>query len=113
MEDLKVSDELDVEGYHPILLVKDFDAKEFSVSDEFMTNADVPVMAFEGIVDHPVNPFTGNEITNQAKKDGGLLITTAEEFDQNPENVLDMGEGVWYTITGDSIFDKNNWKKVD
>lgn len=113
LEDLKVSDELDVEGYHPILLVKDFDAKEFSVSDEFMTNADVPVMAFEGIVDHPVNPFTGNEITNQAKKDGGLLITIAEEYDQNPENVLDMGDGVWYTITGDSIFDKNNWKKVD
>ena len=30
-----------IEWYYPLLLVKDFGSKEFSVSEEFMTNADV------------------------------------------------------------------------
>ena len=113
LEDLKVSDELDIEAYHPILLVKDFNSKDFGVSNEFMTNADVPLLAFEDIVNNPINPFTGSEISDNAKKEGDLLITTAEVFDQEPQNVLDMGDGVWYSVIGDNIFDKNNWKKLD
>lgn len=112
-DDLLVSDELDVEGYHPVLLVKDFGAEGLSTSNEFMTNADVPVLALEGLVDQPVNPFTGNPITNAAKSEGNLLITTADLFDQNPENTLDTGSGVWYTITEGNVFDKSNWEKVD
>lgn len=111
-DDLLVSDELDVEGYHPILLVKDFDAEEFSASDKFMTNADVPVLALEGLISQPVNPFTGNPITDAAKKEGNLLITTADQFDQNPGNTIDTESGVWYTITGGNVFDKSNWQKV-
>ncbi len=111
--DLLVSEELDVEGYHPILLVKDFGKGEFATSEEFMTNADVPTLALEGIVEQPINPFTGNPITNAAKSEGNLLITTADEFDQEPGNTLDMGSGVWYTITGDNLFDKENWKRVE
>ena len=38
----------DVEFFYPLLMVKDFDSKEFKVSDEFMTNADVPTLATEG-----------------------------------------------------------------
>ncbi len=105
-DDLQVSDELDVEGYHPILMVKDFDAKEFAASDEFMTNADVPGLALAGLMDDPVNPFTGNPITDDAKKEGNLRITTADHFDQNPGNTLDTTGGSWYTITGENIFDK-------
>ena len=101
------------------MLVKDFGGEafatsdEFSTSDEFMTNADVPVLALEGLVDRPVNPFTGNPITDAAKKEGNLLITTADDFDQNPGNTLDTESGEWYTITGEDIFNKENWKKVD
>lgn len=112
-DDLLVSEELDVQGYHPILLVKDFGAGEFATSDEFMTNADVPVLALEGLMENPVNPFTGNPITDAAKQEGSLKITTADLFDHTPENVLDTGNAAWYTITGDNIFDKNNWKKVE
>lgn len=112
-DDLLVSEELDVQGYHPILLVKDFNAGEFSISQEFMTNGDVPLLALEGLVENPVNPFTGNPMDDTAKKEGRLYITTAENYDQNPENTIDMTGGVWYTITGENIFDKNNWKKVE
>lgn len=112
-EDLLVSEELDVQGYHPVLLVKDFGEGEFNTSEEFMTNADVPAIALEGLMEQPVNPFTGTPITNEAKKEGNLLITTAELFDQNPEYTLDTDDAAWYTITGEDIFDKNNWKKVE
>lgn len=112
-EDLLVSEELDVQGYHPILLVKDFNAGEFAVSDTFMTNGDVPVLALEGLMEEPVNPFTGKPIDDTAKKEGKLYITTAENYDQNPGNTIDTTGGVWYTLTGENIFDKNNWKKVE
>ncbi len=112
-EDLQVSEELDVQGYHPVLLVKDFGGEGFSTSNEFMTNADVPMLALEGLVEQPVNPFTGNLITDAPKKEGNLLITTADSFDQNPGNTIDTESGVWYTITGDDLFHKENWEKVE
>ena len=65
------------------------------------------------LMEEPVNPFTGNPIDDTAKKEGKLYITTAENYDQNPGNTIDMTGGVWYTLTGEDIFDKNNWKKVE
>lgn len=111
-EDLVVSEELDVQGCHPILLVKDFAAEEFTVSDEFMTNADVPALALEGLVERPVNPFTGKVISDAPKKEGNLLITTADNFDSPIGNLLDTESGIWYTMTEDNLFNKKNWKEV-
>ncbi len=112
-EDLKVSENLDVEGYHPILLVKDFAKEEFMTSEEFMTNADVPLLALEGIVNDPVNPFTGNPMNDACKKEGKLFITTADSFDQNPGNTIDTESGVWYRMTGKNIFDKESWEMAE
>ena len=124
-EDLIVSDELDLEGYHPILLVKDFADREGDdvaegisgqviTSNEFMTNADVPLLVLEGIIEDPVNPFTGNLLTDQIKKEGNLLITTADDFDQDDDgNTLNTDSGVWYMLTGHNIFDKSSWVKKD
>ena len=112
-EDLLVSEELDLEGYHPILMVKDFGGESFTTSDEFMTNADVPMLALEGLVENPVNPFTGNPINDESKIAGDIKITTADNFDQSPGNIIDTESGVWYTIEGNNIFDKNSWKKVE
>ena len=114
-EDLIVSEELDIQGYHPVLLVKDFggEGAKLATSNQFMTNADVPVIAMEGIIDNPVNPFTGTPITDEEKAKGNLLITTATGFDQNPEYTLETESGVWYTVVGDNALDKNNWIKVE
>lgn len=123
-EDLIVADDLDLEGYHPILLVKDFadsDADDFvevvsgqvMTSDEFMTNADVPLLALEGIIEQPVNPFTGKTLTDQAKKEGNLLITTADDFDQDDGATLNTDSGVWYMLTGQNMFDKSSWIRKD
>ena len=53
--------------YFPLLMVKDFGSKEFVVSDEFMTNADVPSIALDGVIEQPMNPFTGKLINSDEK----------------------------------------------
>ena len=55
-DDLMVDDpEFDAQWVNPVLLVKDFNSTGFTVSEEFMTNADTPYLAFKGIIDNPVN----------------------------------------------------------
>lgn len=53
--------------YFPLLMIKDFNSKGFSTYDDFMTNADVPVLAMNGLIDNPVNPFTGKVINSDEK----------------------------------------------
>ena len=110
-DDLIMADDLDVEGYHPILLYKDFGSREFRISDEFMTNADVPSLALQGIEENPVNPFTGNAISEQEKEAGDLLIITSDQFDAGDGAVLDTGGAAWYRFAGTDIFDRESWKK--
>ena len=57
----------DTEFYYPLLMIKDFNAKEFSTSEEFMTNADVPTYAVKDVIPNPINPFTGKLIGNDEK----------------------------------------------
>jgi membrane-anchored protein YejM (alkaline phosphatase superfamily) len=110
---MELSNGLDVEFYNPLLLVKDFGATEYTVSDEFMTNADVPTMALSGIIENPVNPFTGNLISSNAKN-SALYVTTSDNYDINRNDgyVLETSDGEWYTVK-DNIFDVNNWTKVE
>ena len=44
-DNLLVEDKLDIMSYSCLLMVKDFDAEGFVISEEYMTNADVPVLA--------------------------------------------------------------------
>ena len=64
----------DIERYYPMLLVKDFNSKGFRISDKFMTNADVPNIAFEGLISMPVNPFTGNKISDKYKNNKQFVL---------------------------------------
>ena len=89
--------------------MKDFNAKGFNVSDEFMTNADVPTIAFNGIVDKPVNPFTGKEINSNDKLNKQYVLGSDRYR-------LHMNEGrktftpiKWYSVHT-NMLDKNNWK---
>lgn len=60
--------------YNPLLLVKDFSRRGSMETDtRFMTNADVPTLALESIIEHPLNPFTGNAI-DSSSKDNGIII---------------------------------------
>lgn len=108
-----VHPEEDIESFNPLFMVKDFNAKGFDVSDEFMTNADAPAIAVEGLVDDPINPFTGNKITNEDKYKGPQLINTSHhwEVDKNNGNVFDTSDGFWYSVKSD-MRDPKNWECI-
>lgn len=111
------------EGYYgdgvitlnPLMLVKDFDSDGFTTDPSFMTNADVPTIAVEGLIEDAANPFTGKPINDDAKAAPEQLVTIAhDEWDIS--NAADFGGGTfpksnWYTVH-DDIFDISNWKFV-
>ena len=100
---------LDGESYAPLLMVKDFDSHGSLVTNnDFMTNADTPYLATKGIIDNPVNPYTGNPITDQGKKDG-VMIYRSDHW--NPKNNMGYtySEGDWFFVNND-IWKIENWK---
>ncbi|SCW53225.1 membrane protein insertase, YidC/Oxa1 family, C-terminal domain-containing protein [Ruminococcaceae bacterium YRB3002] len=108
-EEFWLSDiEFDVEKVNPLLMVKDFNSNGFTISDEFMTNADVPTLAMQELIDDPVNPFTGNKVTNDLKLTDDQLVFFPVNYNLQERGGNTFGEGKWYSIH-DSIFDRNNW----
>ncbi len=108
-EDIDFTEEglFDMERYNCLLMVKDFNATGFTVSDEWMTNADTPALATEGIIDDPVNPFTGNRISSDYKESGIEVIDSLDYYiDLN--NGYKFLPGDWYSLKG-SMFKKENW----
>ena len=97
-----------MEFFTPLLMVKDFNSTGFTVSEEFMTNGDTPTLATSGIIDNPVNPFTGNPINSDAKN-GPQTTFYCYYWDipYNPGNTFH--EGSWYTFTGGDPHDPDNW----
>ena len=114
-EDL-ISDEIDAEWYNCLLMVKDFDSTGFTTDYTFMTNADVPVIALDGIVDNPINPGTGNPINSDLKHEDiyiGYSLTHDEQL-WNPE--YNQGSAFyydkdyeWFKLVNEDIFDTDNW----
>ena len=100
------------EGFNAVLLFKDFNDSGSLKSDmAFMTNADVPLMALKDLVD-PVNPFTGNLLTDNSKKDG--VVVTINHLPQaylHGKNKFKIQNNQWVHIH-DNIFDKKNWSYI-
>ena len=105
---------IDVEAYNPLLMVKDFGAIEYRESSEYMTNADVPALALAGIVETPVNPFTGNAISMEEKQTP-LAVTTSMHWDVTGDQgtVFDLSDGVWFEVSPGNIFEDSNWRRLD
>ena len=114
LDDLIIDKDLDVMQVNPLLMVKDFDSKGFKVSDEFMTNADTPTMAMEGVVDNPVNPFTNTPINNEEKTQHDQLVTLSWNYNVeiNRGNVFNTSDAPWYSVH-DDIFDHSNWTRYE
>ena len=88
-EDLQVAQgerTIDMAGCYPLLMVKDFGSEGFVTSDTFMTNADVPTLAADGIIENPVNPFTGKPINSDEKTAHDQYIMTSGEWDVSINN---------------------------
>ena len=104
---------LDIANYFPLMMVKDFGAHGFSVSDSFMTNADVPSIAFEGSVDDPVNPFTGKAINTEEKTaHDQFVITYHAGWDTSVNNGYTFLPCPWASVT-DNIWDRSDWEFLE
>lgn len=102
---------IDLSEYYPLLMVKDFDASGFTVSDEFMTNADVVSLATDEIMDDPVNPYTGKKLVSDKSKQGEQYILRSDIWNVDENDGNTFLPGIWLSVH-DNIWDQDNWKIV-
>lgn len=107
----------DIMAYKPLLLVKDFgsDSTEPVTDHTFMTNADTPTLAFKGLIDNPVNPFTGNRICSDEKNDkkefhiAGTNTWNPTDYSDSETDLKDL---VWVGFTGNDTADIGSWRGI-
>jgi YidC/Oxa1 family membrane protein insertase len=102
------------ERYNPLLFIKDFNEHGEPKTDmTFMTNADVPALALKGIVENPVNPFTGKPITTGPKQNGAkITINHIPMVAQHGKYTFNIRSDQWILVH-DDIFDAKNWSKIE
>ena len=101
----------DMLEYNCVLFVKDFNAKGFTIDeDTFMTNADVPTLAFKDLIDNPTNPFTGKPINSDYKNQDSLELIWGRVWDTEKNNGNTFVPDFWFKLSGDkNIHDIKNW----
>ncbi|MBQ0002184.1 MAG: membrane protein insertase YidC [Treponema sp.] len=104
--------------YNAFLMVKDFNSQDtLKINPQFMTNADVPLIAFDSIIESPVNPFTGKAFSkNEAEKikENGVEISTSRLWNiDEVENIstLPLNDNDWVRVK-ENIFDSKNWTVI-
>ena len=62
-----------------------------------MTNADVPTLAASGVIDNPINPFTGKAISGSEKTAHPQVVTSSGHWDITTNNgtTFDTSDGRW------------------
>jgi arylsulfatase A-like enzyme len=104
--------QMDLEYYCPLLMVKDFGSTGFSVCDDFMTNADVPTLAMDGVIENPVNPFTGNPVNSDQKIAHDQLVLLSQKFDLERNNGNTFLPDRWASVK-DDVWNVDNWTVYD
>ena len=98
----------DARVFNCLFMVKDFNSTEFTFSDEFMTNADTPVLAFKDLIINPVNPYTGNVINSDYKNEPEQYVMYSTEWRTKDNNGNTFNPGQWFSVH-DDVRDVNNW----
>lgn len=114
MEELVIpiegQEELNITGFYPLLMVKDFGAVgELTEDKAFMTNADVPALATADVIEQPVNPFTGKVISSAAKDNGKVYLFNGWQWDIETNNGDTFLPADWYSVH-DDIWNPDNWQ---
>ena len=103
----------DAMAYNPVLFVKDFgETGEYKTDYTFMTNADTPYLAMNGLIDDPVNPFTSNPIYQPDAKNAEkkyIMYTDNWALQKDTGNVFT--DTIWYSLRGKDIFNMDNWEQ--
>lgn len=112
LDELLLDDGTDVCLFYPLLMFKDFNSEGFKISEDFMTNADVPTLATKDIIANPVNPFTGSQLSSNEKTAHDQYIIASREWNIEINNGNTFLPAKWYSVH-DNIWDKNNWCLLD
>ena len=110
-----ISEELDLDigNYIPLFLVKDFSSNEpFSFSNEFMTNADTPTIAFSGLIENPVNPATNQPVTNQEKSRNQQKVGSTD-MDIFVNNGTEFSDTKYYYVEKEDVLNPVNWSVAE
>jgi len=102
----------DMEYLYPVLLVKDFGSTGLTWSDEFMTNADVPALAAEQVIEDPRNPFTGRSLSDSSAKEEPLYVLWSRHWDVTTNCGTQFMPDRWYRLTGKDMRLGSNWELV-
>ena len=97
-------------AFNAFFMVKDFNSTGFTVDYSFMTNADTPTLAFEGLIENPVNPATGNPVNSDAKNEETLHVMYTLDWRPGSNNGNTFSEGIWFGVHHQNIFDISNWE---
>ena len=102
----------DIVAFTGLLLVKDFNSQTFETDWQFMTTADTPTLAVAGLIENPVNPFTGNPIDDAHKQDENQYVLAT--FLNNFEDIADQERipGVWFRFEGQTVYDAGKWTEL-
>ena len=100
--------DIDMEFFMPLLMVKDFDAEGFTVCDDFMTNGDTPIIAASGLIDNPANPITHIPFSSDCKN-GPQTIFYSNIINTEENNGTTFLPGSWFVFDGEDIHDPENW----
>ena len=97
-----------VSWFHSTLMVKDFNnTDEFTISDKFMTSADVPWLSLKGITEG-INPYTKNKIAEPINKLPWVGVYTPWRLGENHKTKYKIQNS--FIIDNPDIFDVNNWQ---
>lgn len=102
----------DVNLFRALLLVKDFDSHELTTDDTFMTNADTPTLACSGLIEKPINPFTGKKINSSYKNKQEHHIAFTESWGTTENNGNTFIDTVWIGLKGNNATDASAWRII-
>jgi YidC/Oxa1 family membrane protein insertase len=111
LSQIKLPEGQNVQSFNPLLMIKDFDAAgDIKTDYAFMTNADVPLLALDSLVQNPVNPFTHRPMENE--KSGKIILTSSDELHPTDHGkyIFNIPNNAWLSVH-DNIFDPANWRK--
>ena len=94
--------------FNPLLMVKDFGATGFTISDELMTNAETCFLAFDCLIDSPVNPSTGNVLTSELSSGSFMVLYNDDVIPDNVYDLYTFSPGEWYEVNGD-VLSEDSW----
>jgi YidC/Oxa1 family membrane protein insertase len=99
-----------VDQFNPLLMVKDFNSDgELKTDMTFMSNADVPYLILDNLIENPTNPFTGSKISIERKKEPlYIVISGSIHITGGGDSKFHFNPNIDYYVH-DNIFKAENW----